>query len=50
METVLIFVMNADDGVHASNDVVTTNNDRVADGDGGDELPELSELGKLIAD
>tara|TARA_R100000773_G_scaffold42197_1_gene39265 strand:- start:2426 stop:2575 length:150 start_codon:yes stop_codon:yes gene_type:complete len=49
METVLIFVMNADDGVHASNDVVTTNNDRVTDDD-SDGLPELSELGKLIAD
>ena len=50
METVLIFVMNADDGVHASNNVVTTNNDCLADDDDANRLPELSELGKLIAD
>ena len=50
METVLIFVINKDDGVHATNDVVTTNNDHLDAEDFGDLFDTFSELGQLIAD
>lgn len=50
METALIFVINNDDGIHATNDVVTTNNDRLDAEDFGDLFDTFSELGKLIAD
>ena len=50
METVLIFVINKDDGVHATNDVVTTNNDHLDEEEFVDLFDTFSEFGQLIAD